>query len=79
MAVAADEGKTASRFRPVYNMNGWTFEAYIDLYGELRKSLHSNNLPQSLIIYKNEVIYEQTGWTPGTENYLIQRLVSMKH
>jgi len=79
MAVAADEGKTASRFRPVYNMNGWTFEAYIDLYGELRKSLHSNNLPQSLIIYKNEVIYEQTGWTAGTENYLIQRLVSMKH
>jgi hypothetical protein len=79
MAVATDEGKTASRFRPVYNMNGWTFEAYIDLYGELRKSLHSNNLPQSLIIYKNEVIYEQSGWTTGTENYLIQRLVSMKH
>jgi L-rhamnose mutarotase len=79
MAVAADEGKTASRFRPVYNMNGWTFEAYIDLYGDLRRSLHSNNLPQSLIVYKNEVIYEQSGWTPGTENYLIERLISMKH
>jgi hypothetical protein len=79
MAVAADEGKAASRFRPVYNMNGWTFEAYIDLYGDLRRSLHSNNLPQSLIVYKNEIIYEQSGWTPGTENYLIERLISMKH
>jgi cytochrome c biogenesis protein CcmG, thiol:disulfide interchange protein DsbE len=79
MAVSVDEGKTANRLRPVYNQNGWTFEAYSDLFGELRKSLHSNNLPQSMIIYKNEVIYEQSGWTAGTENYFIQKLLSMKH
>lgn len=78
MAVCVDEGKQANRLRPVYNQNGWTFEAYSDLYGDLRKSLHSNNLPQSMIIYKNEVIYEQSGWTSGTENYLIQKLLSIK-
>ena len=78
MAVSVDEGKTASRFRPTYNMNGWTFEAYVDLYGDLRRALHSNNFPQSMILYKNEVVYEQSGWTSGTENYLIQRLASMK-
>lgn len=79
MAISADEGKTTSRFRPTYNMNGWTFEAYIDLYGDLRRALHSNNLPQSMILFKNEVIYEQSGWSPGTENYMIERLVSLKH
>jgi cytochrome c biogenesis protein CcmG/thiol:disulfide interchange protein DsbE len=79
MAVSVDEGKLANRLRPVYNQNGWTFEAYSDLYGDLRKSLHSNNLPQSIIVYKNEIIYEQSGWTAGTENYLIQKLLSMKH
>ena len=78
MAVCVDEGKIANRLRPVYNQNGWTFEAYTDLYGDLRKALHSNNLPQSMIVYKNEVLYEQSGWTSGTENYLIQKLVSMK-
>ena len=78
MAVSVDEGKAANRLRPVYNQNSWTFEAYTDLYGDLRKALHSNNLPQSMIVYKNEVIYEQSGWTSGTENYLIQKLVSMK-
>ena len=31
MAVSVDEGKAANRLRPVYNMNGWTFEAYTDL------------------------------------------------
>ena len=79
MAVSVDEGKQANRLRPVYNQNGWTFEAYSDLYGELRTALHSNNLPQSIIIYKNEIVYEQSGWKEGTENYLIQKLLSMKH
>lgn len=79
MAVYIDEGKTASKMRPTYNMNGWTFESFWDLYGDLRRTLHSNNLPQSMIVYKNQVIYQQSGWTAGTENYLIQRLVSIKH
>ena len=79
MAVSIDEGKLANRLRPVYNQNSWTFEAYSDLNGELRKAMHSNNLPQSMIIYKNEIIYEQSGWTAGTENYLIQKLLSLKH
>jgi len=79
MAVSADEGRMASRFRSTYNMNAWTFEAYVDLYGDLRRALHSNNLPQSMIIFKNEIIYEQSGWTPGTENYMIERLLSLKH
>jgi hypothetical protein len=78
MAVSVDEGKLANRLRPVYNQNSWTFEAYSDLYEDLRKALHSNNLPQSMIVYKNEIIYEQSGWTSGTENYLIQKLLSMK-
>ena len=79
MAVSIDEGKTANKIRSTYNMNEWTFEVYSDLYGDLRRALHSNNLPQSMIVYRNDVIYEQSGWTPGTENYLIQRLLSMKN
>ena len=78
MAVSVDEGKEANRMRPTYNMNGWTFESFADIYGDLRRALHSNNLPQSMIVYKNEIIYQQSGWTSGTENYLIQRLISVK-
>jgi hypothetical protein len=79
LAICVDEGKLTSRFHPTYNMNEWTFEAYNDLYGDLRRALHSNNVPQSMIIYKNEMIYEQTGWSAGTESYMIQRMLSLKH
>jgi hypothetical protein len=79
MAISVDEGKSANKMRPTYNMNGWTFEVYADIYGDLRRALHSNNFPQSMIVYKGDIIYEQSGWTGGTENYLIQRLLSMKN
>ena len=79
LAISIDDAKMANRMRPIYNSNGWTFESYADLYGDLRKSLHSNNLPQSYIIYKNVIIYEQSGWTMGSENYLIQRLGSVQN
>jgi len=79
MAISVDEAKNANRMRPTYNMNGWTFDSYSDLYGDIRRTLHSNNLPQSMIVYKNQIVYEQTGWAPGSENYLIQRIVSFKH
>jgi hypothetical protein len=79
MAISVDEGKLVNRMRPTYNMNGWTFDVYSDLYGDLRRALHSNNFPQSMIVYKNDIIYEQSGWNAGTENYLIQQLLSMKN
>ncbi len=78
LAISVDEGKTANKIRSTYNMNGWTFEVYDDLYGDVRQALHSNNFPQSMIVYKNDIVYEQSGWNTGTENYLIQRLLSMK-
>jgi len=79
LAVSVDEGVAANKLRPVYNMNEWKFEAYDDLYGDLRRSLHSNNFPQSIILYKNDIIYQQSGWTAGTENYLFEKLLSIKH
>jgi len=79
MAVCVDVGKTAGKIRPIYNMNSWNFEVYDDLYGDMRRSLHSNNLPQSMIIYKNHIIYEQTGWNSGSENYLFDKIPSVKN
>ena len=77
LGVCVDEGKTANKVRPTYNMNSWTFEVFTDLYGDLRRALHSNNLPQSMIIFKNKIIYQQSGYTAGSENYFFQKLLAI--
>ena len=74
LGISEDEGKMVNRVRGIYNMNSWTFEVFTDIYGDLRRALYSNNLPQSMILFKNKIIYQQSGWTAGSENYLFQKL-----
>jgi cytochrome c biogenesis protein CcmG/thiol:disulfide interchange protein DsbE len=74
MAISIDEGKAANRIRPMVNENGWLFDVYADINGDLRKALKSNNLPQSMIIRRGKVIYEQSGYEVGSENYLFQKI-----
>ena len=74
MAVAVDEGKTISRVRGAVNANDWKFDVYIDINGELRNALKSNNLPQAIIIKNDKVIYQQSGYEQGTEDYLYKRM-----
>jgi len=74
MAVSVDEGKAANKVRPTLNMNGWTFEVFVDINGDLRKALNANNLPQAMIIKGNKVLYQQSGFEAGSENYLLQKL-----
>jgi hypothetical protein len=74
MAVSVDEGKLANRARPTALMNGWTFDIFVDVNGDLQKALSSNNFPQSFIIKMGKVVYQQSGYETGTENYLFQKI-----
>jgi hypothetical protein len=79
MAVSIDEGKIANRVRPTVIGNGWTFTVLIDINGDLRKTLSSSNLPQSFIIKNGKVVYQQSGYDVGTENYLFQKIVQFSN
>jgi hypothetical protein len=79
MIVAIDEAKTWGKIRPMVNMNGWTFDVYTDINGDLKKALHADNLPESMILKKGKLIYQQSGYETGSENYLFQRLISLSN
>ena len=77
MAVSVDEGKLANRVRPTAIMNSWTFDVFVDINSDLQKALSSNNFPQSFIIKKGKVVYQQSGYEAGTENYLFQKIAEV--
>jgi hypothetical protein len=79
MAVSVDTGKLINRVRPTAITNGWTFSVFIDINGDLQKALSSNNLPQSFIVRKGKLVYQQSGFESGTENYLFQKVVEYSH
>ena len=72
--VRAGRVVLSTKIRPMVNENGWLFDVYADINGDLRKALKSNNLPQSMIIRRGKVIYEQSGYETGSENYLFQKI-----
>ncbi|MHA4811586.1 hypothetical protein ACX0G9_26050 [Flavitalea flava] len=77
MAVCIDAGNNLNKMRPTANMNGWTFDIYADIDGDLRNILKSNNLPQSMILSGGKVVYQQSGFDPGSENYLFTKILSL--
>lgn len=74
MAICADDGNNLNKMRPTANMNGWTFDVYADINGDLRSILRPNNLPQSVILSGGKVVYQQSGFEPGSENYLFAKI-----
>jgi hypothetical protein len=79
MAVSIEKGKLADRVRPTAIMNGWTFAVFVDINGELQNALNSTYLPQSYIIKNGNVVYKQSGYNSGAENYLYNKLVEFSN
>lgn len=77
VAVCVDEGNLSNRMRTTANMNGWTFDVYADMNDDLRRLLHAINTPQSIILKDGQVVYQQSGYQPGSENYLFNKLLSL--
>jgi cytochrome c biogenesis protein CcmG, thiol:disulfide interchange protein DsbE len=77
MAVCVDQGNLLNRMRPTFNMNGWTFDVYADINGDLQRALSFNAPPQSMLLQNGKVVYQQSGFQAGTEDYLFSQVKSL--
>jgi len=74
MAVSTDDGSDAHKVRPLVNMNGWVFDVFTDVNGDLRKELDSKSVPQTMILKSGKVLFLQSGYSSGSENFLYEKL-----
>lgn len=77
MAICIDEGNILNRMRPTAIMNGWTFDVYGDINGDLQRIFPAPNLPESMILKNGQVVYQQAGFQTGSENYLFTKIKSL--
>jgi hypothetical protein len=76
LAVSVDEGVAVGRLHGIANMNSWAFGVYADFKGDLAQALGAGNLPKSLILRNGQVLYQQSGFESGSENYLFTKIQS---
>jgi cytochrome c biogenesis protein CcmG, thiol:disulfide interchange protein DsbE len=77
VAVSVDQGNNANRVRPTANMNEWKFDVLTDINLELSQSLHATLMPQSMILKAGKLLYQQSGYKPGSEKYLFQKMLEI--
>jgi hypothetical protein len=77
LGICIDEGNLVNRMRPLAIQNSWVFDVYADIDGGLQRQLHFSQVPQAFIVEKGEVVYEQSGFSSGSENYLLSKLQSL--
>jgi thiol-disulfide isomerase/thioredoxin len=78
-AVSIDDSRTAKRVKPMINGKGWEFEILLDENSDLKRAFGVSTVPYTVIIKSGEIIYKHTGYTPGFEDELYDRIVALKN
>lgn len=75
IAVSLDDARSKSRVAPYINGQDWDYEVYVDPNGDFRRALNVNNPPYTFLVNgKGEVVWQHTGYQPGDENELFEKV-----
>jgi thiol-disulfide isomerase/thioredoxin len=77
-AVSIDDSRTTSRIVPLIKGNEWSFEVFLDQNQDLKRTFNIIDIPHTIIIYKNKIIYEHTGYINGDELILYGEIRDIK-
>lgn len=74
VAVSIDDSRTRSRVKPLINGKAWDYTILLDENQELKRAMNVVNPPYTVVVYKGEIVYSHSGYTPGAENELYKEL-----
>lgn len=79
VAVSVDDSRFTSRARSMAKGFGWQFTCVFDKNQDLKRALNVSLTPQTFIVDgKGKIVYSHTGYTPGSENELLDKLKELK-
>ncbi|MFV0237832.1 MAG: TlpA family protein disulfide reductase [Flavobacteriales bacterium] len=70
IAISIDDSRTLKRVKPMVNGKSWEYEILLDKNQELKRAFNVITVPHTFVIYKNKIVYNHSGYTPGTEEEL---------
>jgi len=74
IAISTDESRTVQKVRPLVKSKGWTFDVYLDESNEIKRAYNAINIPYVIVLSKGKIVYQKTGYTPGDEDVLIEKI-----
>lgn len=74
-AVSIDDPRTVNRVRPMVRGKNWPYKILLDTNNDLRRALGAATVPLTLIVKDNKILYKHSGYSPGSEDILHEKLV----
>lgn len=75
-AVCIDDARSQSKAASIVKSKGWNYEIVYDPNHDLKRILNVVNVPNLLVYYKGNVIYKHSGYSPGSEDILYEKIKS---
>lgn len=74
-AISVDDPRSVRRVRPMVNGKNWDYEILLDTNNDLRRALGAATVPLTMVVKNNQILYRHSGYTPGAEDELYEKVV----
>lgn len=74
LAVSVDDSRTVKRVKPLINGKGWDYTILLDSNNDLKRALGASTVPLTLLIKDDKIVYRHSGYSPGAEIELFEKI-----
>ena len=74
IAISIDNARTSSRVKPLVNGKEWDYEILLDINQDFKRALNATTVPYLVIVKNNKIVYSHSGYTPGSEIELYEKI-----
>lgn len=74
VAVSVDDSRTQKRVKPLLNGKKWTYSILLDTNQDLKRALSIANVPYTVVVKNQKIVYIHNGYSQGAEIELYNKL-----
>lgn len=74
VAVSIDDSRTQKRVKPLLNGKKWTYSILLDTNQDLKRALSIANVPYTVVVKNQKIVYIHNGYSQGGEMELYNKL-----
>lgn len=74
IAISVDDSRTVKRVKPLINGKGWDYTILLDTNNDVKRALGAATVPLTLVVKNGKIVYRHSGYSPGAENELYEKI-----
>lgn len=74
IAVSVDDSRTVKRVKTMVNGKGWDYQVLLDTNNDLKRALGASTVPLTIVIKNNKIVLRHSGYNPGAEDELYEKV-----